>query len=82
VAEVVVPARIRDSSAGKQKLSRAHRVAGDVEAGTVSVNRCHIHDAALLCGGVTQPGWTRQMRSEVIGSWTETTIVRVEIEKA
>ena len=61
-------------------VSRAHRVAAALQAGTVWVNTYHIYDAALPFGGMKQSGWGREMGHEVLNLYTETKTVCVEIE--
>ncbi len=61
-------------------VSRAHRVAAALQAGTVWVNTYHIYDAALPFGGMKQSGWGREMGHEVFNLYTETKTVCVEIE--
>ncbi len=60
-------------------VSRAHRVADALEAGTVWVNTYHIYDAALPFGGFKQSGWGREMGHEVLNAYTETKTVCVEL---
>lgn len=60
-------------------ISRAHRVADALEAGTVWVNTYHIYDAALPFGGFKQSGWGREMGREVFNAYTETKTVCVEL---
>jgi phenylacetaldehyde dehydrogenase len=63
-------------------VSRAHRVADALEAGTVWVNTYHIYDAALPFGGFKQSGWGREMGHEVFHSYTETKTVCVELHQS
>ena len=56
-------------------LSRAHRLAADLRAGTVWVNCYNIFDAALPFGGYKQSGWGREMGSEALELYTETKAV-------
>ena len=60
-------------------ISRAHRVADALEAGTVWVNTYHIYDAALPFGGFKQSGWGREMGHQVFNSYTENKTVCVEL---
>jgi phenylacetaldehyde dehydrogenase len=62
-------------------ISRAHRVADALEAGTVWVNTYHIYDAALPFGGFKQSGWGREMGHEVFDSYTETKTVCIELHQ-
>jgi phenylacetaldehyde dehydrogenase len=60
-----------------QDVSRAHRVAAALRAGTVWVNCYHIYDAAMPFGGFKQSGWGREMGHEVMNYYTETKTVCV-----
>jgi phenylacetaldehyde dehydrogenase len=53
-------------------LTKAHRLIGQLRAGTVWVNTYNIFDAALPFGGYKQSGWGREMGEEVIHEYTET----------
>jgi phenylacetaldehyde dehydrogenase len=52
-------------------LSRAHRMAAQLHAGTVWVNCYNIFDAALPFGGYKQSGWGREMGHEVLNLYTQ-----------
>ncbi|EHD20611.1 MULTISPECIES: aldehyde dehydrogenase family protein [Brenneria] len=52
-------------------LSRAHRVAQRLKAGTIGVNTHHVIDPALPFGGFKQSGWGREMGWEAIELYTE-----------
>jgi phenylacetaldehyde dehydrogenase len=60
-------------------ISRAHRIASELRAGTVWVNCFNIFDAALPFGGYKQSGWGREMGSEVLVLYTETKAVCVQL---
>ncbi|HYB27827.1 MAG TPA: aldehyde dehydrogenase family protein [Solirubrobacteraceae bacterium] len=60
-------------------ISRAHRVAEALQAGTVCVNTHHIYDAAMPFGGFEQSGWGREMGHAVLDIYTETETVWVEL---
>ena len=76
-------ARSNDSAYGlaagiwTSDISKAHRVAARLRAGTVWVNTYNIFDAALPFGGYKQSGWGREMGREVIDLYTETKAVCV-----
>ncbi|MDA2917470.1 aldehyde dehydrogenase family protein, partial [Nitrospinae bacterium AH_259_B05_G02_I21] len=53
-------------------ISKAHRVAAQIRAGTVWINCFNIFDAALPFGGYKQSGWGREMGREVLDLYTET----------
>jgi len=56
-------------------LSKAHRIAAELRAGTVWVNCYNVFDAALPFGGYKQSGWGREMGGEVLELYTETKAV-------
>ncbi len=56
-------------------LSKAHRTAARIKAGTVWVNCYHVFDAALPFGGYKQSGWGREMGHHVLENYTQTKAV-------
>ncbi|MDQ6662083.1 MAG: aldehyde dehydrogenase family protein, partial [Chloroflexota bacterium] len=52
-------------------ISKAHKIAAGLKAGTVWVNCYNIFDAALPFGGYKQSGWGREMGHEVLENYTE-----------
>ncbi len=56
-------------------ISKAHRVAAALRAGTVWINCYNIFDAALPFGGYTQSGWGREMGKDVLELYTQTKAV-------
>ncbi|HEX4120620.1 MAG TPA: aldehyde dehydrogenase family protein [Verrucomicrobiae bacterium] len=56
-------------------VSKAHRVAAALRAGTVWVNCYNVFDAALPFGGYKESGWGREMGHEVLNLYTETKAV-------
>jgi phenylacetaldehyde dehydrogenase len=60
-------------------ISRAHRIAERMRAGTVWVNCYNVADAALPFGGYKQSGWGREMGREVLELYTEVKAVCVAI---
>jgi phenylacetaldehyde dehydrogenase len=56
-------------------VSRAHKLAARLRAGTVWVNCYNVFDAALPFGGYKQSGWGREMGREVFNLYTETKAV-------
>jgi phenylacetaldehyde dehydrogenase len=60
-------------------MSKAHRLARAMKAGTVWVNCYNIFDAALPFGGYKPSGWGREMGREVLGHYTETKSVVVKV---
>lgn len=60
-------------------ISKAHRLASGLKAGTVWINCYNIFDAALPFGGYKQSGWGREMGREVFNLYTETKSVCLAI---
>jgi phenylacetaldehyde dehydrogenase len=56
-------------------ISKAHRVAEQLRAGTVWINCYNIFDAGLPFGGYKQSGWGREMGHEVLNNYTQTKAV-------
>jgi phenylacetaldehyde dehydrogenase len=56
-------------------ISKAHRIAAGLKAGTVWINCYNVFDAALPFGGYKQSGWCREMGHEVLEQYTETKAV-------
>jgi phenylacetaldehyde dehydrogenase len=52
-------------------ISKAHRVAAQLRAGTVWINCYNVFDAALPFGGYKQSGWGREMGHEALEMYTE-----------
>jgi len=60
-------------------ISKAHRLARQMRAGTVWINCYNVFDAALPFGGYKQSGWGREMGAEAIGLYTETKSVCLKL---
>ena len=60
-------------------ISKAHRIAAGLKAGTVWVNCYNVFDAALPFGGYKQSGWGREMGHEVLEHYTQTKAVVVAL---
>lgn len=58
-------------------ISKAHRIAAEIKAGTVWVNCYNVFDASLPFGGYKQSGWGREMGHEVLNLYTQTKAVVV-----
>jgi phenylacetaldehyde dehydrogenase len=58
-------------------VSKAHRLAKRIKAGTVHVNAYHVFSAELPFGGYKQSGWGREMGEEVLNNYLETKSVIV-----
>ncbi|MBV9230127.1 MAG: aldehyde dehydrogenase family protein [Chloroflexi bacterium] len=52
-------------------ITKAHRLAARLRAGTVWINSYSVFDAALPFGGYKQSGWGREMGHEVLENYTE-----------
>lgn len=62
-----------------QDISKVHKLAGRLRAGTVWVNCYNIFDAALPFGGFKQSGWGREMGSAVLNNYLETKSVCISL---
>lgn len=60
-------------------ISKAHRIAKRLKAGTVWVNCYNVFDASLPFGGYKQSGWGREMGHEAIDLYTQTKAVTVQL---
>ncbi len=58
-------------------VSKAHKLARLLRAGTVWVNCYSVFDAALPFGGYKQSGWGREMGHEVLENYTEVKSVTI-----
>ena len=58
-------------------ISKAHRIAAGLRAGTVWINCYNVFDSALPFGGYKQSGWGREMGHEVLNLYTQTKAVVV-----
>ncbi len=60
-------------------ISKAHRLAKRIKAGTVWVNTYNVYSAELPFGGYKQSGWGREMGEEVLSNYLETKAVIVQL---
>jgi phenylacetaldehyde dehydrogenase len=60
-------------------ISKAHRIAAALRAGTVWINCYNVFDASLPFGGYKQSGWGREMGKEALELYTETKAVVVQL---
>jgi phenylacetaldehyde dehydrogenase len=60
-------------------ISKAHRLAAALKAGTVWVNCYNVFDCAMPFGGYKQSGWGRELSGEVLEHYTETKSVIVAL---
>ena len=60
-------------------LGKAHRLAAELQAGTVWINCFNIFDAALPFGGYKQSGWGREMGHDVLELYTQKKAVCIRI---
>jgi phenylacetaldehyde dehydrogenase len=52
-------------------ISKAHRLASELKAGTVWINCYNIFDAAMPFGGYKQSGWGREMGHDALDLYTQ-----------
>jgi acyl-CoA reductase-like NAD-dependent aldehyde dehydrogenase len=84
-AEAGVAAAANDTPYGlaasvwTRDISKAHRTAREIKAGTVWVNAHNAFDAALPFGGYKQSGWGRELGEGVIDLYTQTKSVSVNL---
>jgi len=62
-----------------QDISKVHRLAARLQAGTVWVNCYNIFDASLPFGGFKQSGWGREMGSLVLNNYLESKTVCISL---
>ena len=60
-------------------MSKAHRTARELRAGTVWINCYNVFDAALPFGGYKQSGWGREMGAEALDNYIETKAVVTQL---
>jgi phenylacetaldehyde dehydrogenase len=60
-------------------ITKAHRMAARLRAGTVWVNTYHVFDAAQPFGGYKESGWGREMGHQVLENYLETKAVCVSL---
>jgi phenylacetaldehyde dehydrogenase len=60
-------------------ISKAHRTAARLRAGTVWINTYHVFDAAQPFGGYKESGWGREMGHHVLENYLETKAVCVAL---
>ncbi len=61
-------------------LSRAHRVAHGLRAGTVWVNSYRVVAPNVPFGGVGSSGWGRESGLEAVKAYTETKAIWIELD--
>ena len=62
-----------------QDISKAHKIANRLQAGTVWVNCYNVFDASMPFGGYKQSGWGREMGHEVLNNYLETKSVCISL---
>jgi phenylacetaldehyde dehydrogenase len=60
-------------------ISKAHRIAANLRAGTVWVNCYNVFDPALPFGGYKQSGWGREMGKDALELYTEVKAVCAQL---
>jgi phenylacetaldehyde dehydrogenase len=61
-------------------ISKAHRMAAYLRAGTVWINCYNVFDAAMPFGGYKQSGWGREMGHDVLNNYTQTKAVCTKLD--
>lgn len=67
------------ASVWTRDISKAHRTARQIKAGTVWVNAHNAFDAALPFGGYKQSGWGRELGAAAIDAYTEQKTVNAQL---
>jgi phenylacetaldehyde dehydrogenase len=62
-----------------QDITRAHRLAAELESGQVWINCYQACDAALPFGGYKESGWGRETCRETLDEYTELKTVVVNL---
>jgi phenylacetaldehyde dehydrogenase len=60
-------------------LSKAHRLAAKIKAGTVWINCYNVFDAGLPFGGYKQSGWGREMGHDALELYTAKKAVCIKL---
>jgi phenylacetaldehyde dehydrogenase len=60
-------------------ISKAHRMAEQLRAGTIWINCYNVFDAAMPFGGYKQSGWGREMGHDALNLYTQTKAVCAKI---
>lgn len=61
-------------------VSRAHRIAGHLEAGMIFINNYGCYDLASPFGGVKESGWGRELAAHSLDSYTQTKSIWIKVE--
>jgi acyl-CoA reductase-like NAD-dependent aldehyde dehydrogenase len=67
------------ASVWTKDVSKAHRTARDIKAGTVWVNAHNAFDCAMPFGGYKQSGWGRELGEGAIDLYTQTKAVNINL---
>jgi aldehyde dehydrogenase (NAD+) len=62
-------------------ISRAHRVAAKLDAGSVFINRYGCYDLTSPFGGFKQSGWGKDMGRESLDSYTKSKSIWIQIDE-
>jgi phenylacetaldehyde dehydrogenase len=62
-----------------QDISKAHRLAARIDAGSVYVNAYGVFDATIPFGGFKESGWGRELGDEGLDAYLETKSVSVKL---
>lgn len=67
------------ASVWTRDISKAHRTAQEIKAGTVWINCHNAFDAALPFGGYKQSGWGRELGAGAIELYTQTKSINISL---
>lgn len=67
------------ASVWTKDVSKVHKMARLIKAGSIWVNCHNVFDASLPFGGYKQSGWGREMGAEVLNNYTEVKAVTVKL---
>lgn len=67
------------ASVWTRDISKAHRTAAEIKAGTVWINCHNAFDTALPFGGYKESGWGRELGEAAIDLYTQTKAVNIAL---
>ncbi|MFI1052802.1 aldehyde dehydrogenase family protein [Streptomyces griseoruber] len=78
-ARPTTPTSASPPASGHANISKAHRTARRLKAGTVWVNTYNAFDTALPFGGYKQSGWGRELGEGAIDLYTQVKAVNIQL---